>query len=126
MRAAAESDFSNATDVADYLVRKGMPFREAYGIVGTLVRYAIEKKKFLSELSLTEFTNHSPLFCDEIFNVLNLDKVVARRESEGGTSPAQVKHQLILQSTQQELVKNWLDTHEYACTFPVDSLFSGS
>jgi argininosuccinate lyase len=86
MLGATEKGFINATDMADYLVVKGIPFREAHGIVGEAVRYCIEKKKKLEELSIEQFKKFSPLIEKDIFDVLPVASCVERRTSYGGTS----------------------------------------
>jgi argininosuccinate lyase len=96
MRKAINNDFSNATDIADYLVTKGLPFREAHEIIGKIVLYAIQNQKFLLDLSFEEYQRFSPLFEDDIYEVLSPEHVVAVRNSFGGTSPQQVKKQIEL------------------------------
>jgi argininosuccinate lyase len=96
MRKAINNDFSNATDIADYLVRKGLPFREAHEIIGKIVLYAIQMGKFLLDLSLEEYKDFSPLFEEDIYKVLSPEHVVAVRNSFGGTSPEQVNEQIKL------------------------------
>lgn len=96
MRKAIDNDFSNATDIADYLVRKGLPFREAHEIIGKIVLYAIGQKKFLLDLSFVEYQQFSPLFEEDIYEVLAPEHVVAVRSSFGGTAPAQVEMQIQL------------------------------
>ena len=96
MRKAINNDFSNATDIADYLVRKGLPFREAHEIIGKIVLYAIQHQKYLLDLSFEEYQQFSPLFEDDIYVVLSPEHVVAVRNSFGGTSPEQVKQQITL------------------------------
>lgn len=96
MRKAINTDFSNATDIADYLVRKGLPFREAHEIIGKIVLHAIQTGKFLLDLSLEEYKDFSPLFADDIYEVLSPEHVVAVRNSFGGTSPEQVNEQIKL------------------------------
>jgi argininosuccinate lyase len=96
MRKAINNDFSNATDIADYLVRKGLPFREAHEIIGKIVLYAIQHQKYLLDLSFEEYQQFSPLFEDNIYAVLSPEHVVAVRNSFGGTSPEQVKQQITL------------------------------
>ncbi|MBM7096089.1 argininosuccinate lyase [Bacillus sp. H-16] len=96
MRAAVNEDYSNATDIADYLVNKGMPFREAHSVIGRVVLYAIGKKKYLLQLELDEYKSFSELFDEDIFEVLAPENVVAARNSEGGTAPKQVVKQLSL------------------------------
>ena len=96
MRKAINNDFSNATDIADYLVTKGLPFREAHEIIGKIVLYAIQNQKFLLDLSFEEYQQFSSLFEDDIYEVLSPEHVVAVRNSFGGTSPDQVKKQIEL------------------------------
>jgi argininosuccinate lyase len=96
MRKAINNDFSNATDIADYLVRKGLPFREAHEVIGKIVLYAIQNQKFLLDLSFEEYQEFSSLFEEDIYEVLSPEHVVAVRNSFGGTSPAQVVEQIKL------------------------------
>ncbi|MDP4107455.1 MAG: argininosuccinate lyase, partial [Bacillota bacterium] len=96
MRKAINNDFSNATDIADYLVRKGLPFREAHEIIGKIVLYAIQHQKYLLDLSFDEYQEFSQLFGEDIYEVLSPEHVVAVRNSFGGTSPQQVKKQIEL------------------------------
>ena len=90
MREAARRGFSTATDLADYLVRKGMPFRDAHEVVGKSVAYAIEQEKDLSELSLSKLQEFSPLIEEDIFAVLTLEGSVNARDHIGGTAPGRV------------------------------------
>jgi argininosuccinate lyase len=94
--AALARDFSNATDVADYLVRKGLPFREAHAVVGKLVLYALGNGKNLTELSLDEYKAQSALFDADVFETVSLETVVNRREARGGTAKSAVEFQLQL------------------------------
>ncbi|MET3696211.1 argininosuccinate lyase [Bacillus oleivorans] len=96
MKQAVNQDFSNATDIADYLVTKGMAFRDAHEVIGKMVLYAIQHQKFLLDLQLAEFKEFSPLFEEDIYEVLAPEHVVAVRQSYGGTSPVQVKKQIEL------------------------------
>ncbi len=96
MRKAINNDFSNATDIADYLVGKGLPFREAHEIIGKIVLYAIQHQKFLLDLSFEEYQGFSPLFEKDIYEVLTPEHVVAARNSFGGTAPEQVRQQIKL------------------------------
>ncbi len=88
---AAKAGFSTATDLADYLVRKGMPFRDAHEVVGRSVAYGVEYGKDLSEFSLQELQSFSDVIGDDVFDVLTLEGSVAARDHIGGTAPAQVK-----------------------------------
>ena len=90
---AAGLGYMLATDLADCLVGKGVPFREAHGIVGKLCRYAISQGKELSQLTLEEYRQHSPIFGDEVHQ-LTLSSSVAARAVPGGTAPSQVKEAL--------------------------------
>ena len=96
LAAAAADEFLAATDIADLLVRRGMPFRESHGIVAGLVRTAIEQGKSLSELSRDELAEHSPLLDDEFYAVLRDGAWLETKVSEGGTSLARVREQLEL------------------------------
>ena len=91
MYEAARRGFSTATDLADYLVRKGMPFRDAHEVVGKSVAYGIETSQDLSEMSLNELQQFSDTIGEDVFEVLTLEGSVAARDHIGGTAPAQVK-----------------------------------
>lgn len=91
MREAARRGFSTATDLADYLVRKGVAFRDAHEIVGQSVAYGIAQKKDLSEMSLDELRQFSDTIGDDVFEVLTLEGSVAARNHIGGTAPDQVR-----------------------------------
>lgn len=92
-RAVLESDFSNATDMADYLAKKGLPFRQAHAVVGNAVHYCIEHHKVLLDLSMEEFKSMSPLFEEDIKEALSIENCVKNRESYGGTGPKSVERQ---------------------------------
>lgn len=91
MREAAFRGFSTATDLADYLVRKGVPFRDAHEVVGKSVAYAITQDKDLSECSLDELQQFNGDIQEDVFDVLTLDGSVSARNHIGGTAPEQVK-----------------------------------
>lgn len=91
MRAAAMQGFSTATDLADYLVGKDMPFRDAHEVVGSAVAYGVKTKKDLSEMSLAELQKFSSIISDDVFDVLTLEGSVAARDHLGGTAPNQVR-----------------------------------
>jgi argininosuccinate lyase len=88
---AARRGFSTATDLADYLVRQGVAFRDAHEIVGKSVAYGIAENKDLSEMTLQELQQFSEIITDDVFEVLTLEGSVAARDHIGGTAPAQVK-----------------------------------
>ena len=92
-RQVLESDFSNATDMADYLAKKGLPFRQAHAVVGSAVHYCIEHHKVLLDLSMEEFRSMSPLFEEDIKEALSIENCVKNRESYGGTGPKSVERQ---------------------------------
>lgn len=90
MYRAAGSGFLNATDMADYLVIKGMPFREAHSCAGKAVAYALRQKKELHELSLEELQKFSSLILEDIFSFLTIEQMISRRKSFGGTAAENV------------------------------------
>ncbi len=94
MKKAAGEGFINATDLADYLVKKGMPFRTAYKISGQLVALCISKKTVLEDLPLEEYKQFSELFDEQLYDAVNLENCVKRRISEGGTSIKSVEKQI--------------------------------
>ena len=94
MKLAAQKGFINATDLADYLVKKGMPFRSAYKISGQLVAYCIQNNTVLEELPLDTYKQYSDLFDTDLYTDIDLVTCVEKRISEGGTSTASVKKQI--------------------------------
>jgi argininosuccinate lyase len=90
MYSAAKQGYATATDLADYLVMKGLPFRDAHAVVGKSVAYGIEQGKDLADLSLQEIQNFSTLITDDVFDVLTLEGSVNARKHLGGTAPEQV------------------------------------
>lgn len=88
---AAKRGFSTATDLADYLVVKGIPFRDSHEVVGKSVAYGIEQDKDLSEMSLEELQQFSDVISEDVFDVLTLEGSVAARDHVGGTAPKQVQ-----------------------------------
>ena len=96
MRRAAAKGFINATDCADYLTKKGMPFRDAYKLTGCMVSDCISKDKTLEELTLDEFKGYSALFENDIYDAIDLIKCCEGRTSYGGPSEASVNNQIRL------------------------------
>jgi len=94
MRAAAAKGFINATDCADYLVKKGMPFRDAYKITGTLVHTCIEKNCTLETLPLEEYKKLTDKFDSDVYEAISLDACVMQRKVPGGPAPESVKAQI--------------------------------
>ena len=88
------NDFSNATDLADYLVGKDVPFRTAYQVVGEIVKYCLEGKKLFKNLKIDEFRKFHPKFDEDVFVDLEPCNVVKSRTSEGGTGFAQVEKEV--------------------------------
>lgn len=103
MKKAVKEDYSNATDIADYLVTKGLPFREAHEVIGKIVLYSIQNKKYLLDLTIEEYKQFSSLFEEDIYPILEPEHVVAARNSLGGTAPKQVLQQIKL--AEQKLSK---------------------
>ncbi len=94
MYRAAQNGFINATDLADYLVKKGLPFRSAYKITGQIVAHCIQENKVLDTLSLEEYKKYSPLFEEDLYGEISLETCVGKRISAGGTSVASVEKQI--------------------------------
>ncbi len=94
MRKAAAGGFINATDCADYLVKKGLPFRDAYKITGTLVALCIKKETTLEELPIEEYKRICPDFSEDVYDAINLDTCVMQRKADGGPAPEAVTVQL--------------------------------
>ena len=96
MAEAVHKDYSNATDLADYLVKKGLPFRKAHKVVGEAVAYGIKHRKYLVELTLDEYKQFSPLFEKDLLEALRPENCVAARTSYGGPAPKENAKQLTL------------------------------
>ena len=94
MLRAAQEGFINATDLADYLVKKGMPFRTAYKISGTLVSECIKRRIVLEEVTLDEYKAYSELFDSDVYEEISLQTCVAKRISAGSTGPESVAEQI--------------------------------
>ena len=94
MRNAAAKGFINATDCADYLVKKGMPFRDAYKITGTLVHTCIELGCTLETLPLEEYKKLTENFAEDVYDAISLDTCVMQRKAAGGPAPESVKAQI--------------------------------
>ena len=105
MKAAAKQGFSTATDLADYLVRKGIAFRDAHEIVGRAVRHGVETGKDLSAMTLDELQTFSAVISDDVFAVLTLEGSMAARNHMGGTAPAQVRE--AASAARERLGKRW-------------------
>ncbi|MEX0449185.1 argininosuccinate lyase [Spiribacter sp. 221] len=93
-RAAAREGFATATDLADYLVRHGVAFRDAHEIVGKAVAYGVAEERDLADMSLAELQQFSEVIGEDVFEVLTLDGSLAARDHVGGTAPAQVRIQV--------------------------------
>ena len=94
MSHSVENDFSNATDLADYLVGKDVPFRTAYQVVGEVVKYCLEGKKLFKNLKIDEFRKFHPKFDEDVFVDLKPLNVVKSRNSDGGTGFVQVEKEI--------------------------------
>ena len=94
MRQAAARGFLNATDCADYLVKKGLPFRDAYGVVGQLVGYCIKKGHTLEDLPISKYQDAHSLFDTDIYDAIKLEKCVEARNVSGGPSPQAVRENI--------------------------------
>ena len=94
MLSLSKQGYSNATDAADYLVRKGVPFRKAHKLVRDVVLYSMNRGKSLEQLSLKELKLFSPLFSQDFFSAIDIRRCVESRKSQGGTSPEEVAFQI--------------------------------
>lgn len=102
MLKGAKGGFTNATDVADYLVKKGLPFRDAHAVVGRMVAYCIEKDMVIDVLSLDEFKEFSPIFEEDVYTAISLETCVNQRKIVGG--PAMETMQKIINTYKGELL----------------------
>ncbi|AUJ31399.1 MAG: argininosuccinate lyase [Liquorilactobacillus nagelii] len=107
MSHATEHDFSNATELADYLAAKGLPFREAHRLVGELVLQGIKENRSLQDFSLDELQQQSPLIQNDVYQALKPEIAVERRNSAGGTGFEQIKKQLAVAKTELEQTTNF-------------------
>jgi argininosuccinate lyase len=105
MRAAASEGFATATDLADYLVKKGLPFRDAHEAVAQAVRHAESERCDLATLSLASLQRFSPLIEDDVYAVLTLEGSIASRDHPGGTAPAQVRAAIRVARASLELAR---------------------
>jgi argininosuccinate lyase len=99
MRRAAGENFATETDLADYLVKKGLAFRQAHGVVGKIVRFCEAEGKALDGLSLVELRRFSPLFQDDAKDALTVEASLRARAATGGTAPEAVRRSLALART---------------------------
>lgn len=111
MRQAVNQDFSNATDIADFLVNKGLPFRQAHEVIGKTVLYCIQNKKYLLDLTLEEFTQFSKLFDENIYKVLQPEHVVNARNVYGGTASNQVSEAIERAEQEWRKTQEWVDAY---------------
>jgi argininosuccinate lyase len=107
MLKATREGFLNATDVADYLARKGIPFRETHEVAAKIVAFCYSQSRIIDELSIDEFKTFHPLFEKDVYEAINIKNVVNRRNSYGGTSTEAVKIQL------EEIKKSLQKTSAY-------------
>jgi argininosuccinate lyase len=107
MARAAEGSFATATDLADYLAKKGMPFRQAHEVVGKMVRYAIDNNKVFAGMSLEEYKQFSTLF-EEDARQITTEASLNARQTYGGTAPAQVQKALEAATALLDGTRDWL------------------
>ena len=115
MREAVNRDFSNATDIADYLVRKGLPFRQAHEVIGKTVLYCLQNGKFLLDLTLDEYRSFSPLFDEDIYEVLQPERVVDARDVYGGTAANRVRDAVERAERRLSETREWVEAHLARC-----------
>jgi argininosuccinate lyase len=112
MMSAMKAGFLNATELADYLASKGLPFRDAHHLVGALVLHCEREGKTLEELTDEELQEASPLFGSDVRDCLDYQRAVERRTSRGGTAPVAIKEQKELLLVKIGLIGEWLKTVE--------------
>lgn len=105
MKAAAEKGFINATDCADYLVEKGLPFRDAYKVVGNIVKYCIENNTTLEKLDLSVYKQFNPVFEQDVYQAIDLINCVNKRNVIGGPAKEQVEKQIELVEKELDILK---------------------
>jgi argininosuccinate lyase len=108
MMKSVQNSFANATAVADYLAKKGLPFREAHSISGKLVLHCIQEKQWLQDLPLAVYKEHSSLFEKDIFPQLRVENVVDSHATYGGPSKQSILYQLTLAKKQEEKISEWI------------------
>lgn len=94
MKNAVKNSYCLSTDILDYLVTKGVYFRDAHNIVGKIVKFCIAQKKYFHDLSLSDFQNFSNKFCEDIFNIIDINKCLYSHQSEGSPNPNLVKNMI--------------------------------
>jgi argininosuccinate lyase len=109
MRAAAEGGFATATELADYLAGKGLPFRQAHAVAGRAVKACEQQGRALTDLKLPELKKLSPLFEGDVLDALSVESAVARRTSDGGTAPRQVASELRTLRTRLDKAAAWAE-----------------
>jgi argininosuccinate lyase len=107
MRKSAAQGFTNATDAADYLVGKGVPFRDAHGIIGQLVLYGIEQNKAIDEMSLEELKAISDVFEEDVYDAISMETCVSKRLTVG--APGKEAMEAVLMEYNQYLDRDWQD-----------------
>lgn len=105
MKAAAEKGFINATDCADYLIEKGLPFRDAYKVVGNIVKYCIENNTTLEKLDLSVYKQFNPVFEQDVYQAIDLINCVNKRNIIGGPAKEQVEKQIELVEKELDILK---------------------
>ena len=111
MYASANGGFTNATDAADYLVKHGVPFRDAHGIIGQLVLYCIDQNKAIDELSLEELKAISPVFEEDIYDAISMETCVSKRLTIG--APGQEAMKKVIETERAYLAEDWMIDDEY-------------
>lgn len=109
MLQAAQEGFLNATELADYLAAKGMPFREAHAVVSKIVRYCLDHHYQLEKLALDKLQSFSPLFGEDVKTALDLKNMINKKNSRGGTSSEQVEHQCRMAEEKLDKIKKWVE-----------------
>ena len=107
MRKSANNGFTNATDAADYLVKKGVPFRDAHGIVGRIVLYCIDKGIAIDDMSIDELKAISPVFEEDVFDAISMETCVSTRCTVG--APSKTSMDKVIAVYDEYMKSNWQD-----------------
>ena len=110
MEKSAAMGFTNATDAADYLVGKGVPFRDAHGIIGRLVLFCIEKNCSIDELSIAELKEISPIFEEDVYQAISLKTCVEKRLTIGAPGPEAMRE--VIRMQKEYLSRDWQDEED--------------
>ena len=124
MLQAAQEGLLNATELADYLASKGLPFREAHAVVSKIVRYCLDHHYQLEKLALDKLQSFSPLFGEDVKTALDLKNMINKKNSRGGTSSEQVEHQCRMAEEKLDKIKKWVEDKQKLMAAAKENLYT--